>query len=250
MKENDIKFRYLSEDTGEDINGLSGVVSLSLIALEGGKPLYTSDIGSVKFITGNNDNVVNFTSLFNSKYKLLKLFFDKYSKYDTQFYITVTTQPTDIYQSFTKFFTYSFTWQEYLVTFTGFDWSDESEDFYISSISNRTNDLKELVSKFKEAELKYQEAKTIYDSNVKNNPNLTMETNESYEPKTFNNVITRMLEFQEGTLNHALEHANKIDLKPQKQYLIGINNMINMLTSMYPDIDIKKGEGIPYNNKK
>jgi hypothetical protein len=58
-----------------------------------------------------------------------------------------------------------------------------------------------------------------------------------------------MLEFQEGTLNHAIEYTNKIDLKPQKQYLIGINNMINILTSMYPDIDIKKGEGIPYNKK-
>ena len=250
MKENDIRFRYISDDTGEDINGLSGVVSLSLIALDEGKPLYTSDIGSIKFITGDNDNVVNFTSLFNSKYKLLKLFFDKYSKYDIQFYITVITQPTDIYQSFTSFFKYSFTWQEYLVTFAGFDWSKESDSFYISPISNRTNDLKELVSKFKEAELKYQEAKTIYDSNVKNNPNITMEVGESYEPNSFTKVITRMLEFQEGTLNHAIEYTNKIDLKPQKQYLIGINNMINMLTSMYPDIDIKKGEGIPYNNKK
>jgi hypothetical protein len=250
MKENDIRFRYLSEDTGEDINGLSGVVSLSLIALDEGKPLYTSDIGSVKFITGDNDNIVNFTSIFNSKSKLLKFFFDKYSKYEIQFYITVTTQPTDEYQSFTKFFTYGFEWSEYLTSFRGFDWSEKSEYFYIPLISERTNDLKELVSKFKEAELNYQKAKIIYDSNVKNNPNITMEVGKSYEPNSFTKVITRMLEFQEGTLNHAIEYTNKIDLKPQKQYLITINNMINMLTSMYPDIDIKKGEGIPYNNKK
>jgi hypothetical protein len=70
-----------------------------------------------------------------------------------------------------------------------------------------------------------------------------------YEPDSFTKVITRLLEFQQGTLITALDFTRNADLTQLYNLLgptNGIQNEIESLAGLYPSITIEDGEGIPY----
>jgi hypothetical protein len=70
-----------------------------------------------------------------------------------------------------------------------------------------------------------------------------------YEPDSFTKVITRLLEFQQGTLVTALDFTRNADLTQLNSLLGSVNGIdyeINSLSGLYPSITIEDGEGIPY----
>jgi hypothetical protein len=67
-----------------------------------------------------------------------------------------------------------------------------------------------------------------------------------YQPNSFTKVITRLLEFQEGTLSTSIDYAENANLLDLKDLLGTLNTEIGDLAGLYPEITIEDGEGIPY----
>jgi len=74
---------------------------------------------------------------------------------------------------------------------------------------------------------------------------LILSTSE-YQPNSFTKVITRLLEFQEGTLSTSIDYAENANLLDLKDLLSNLNTEISDLAGLYPEITIEDGEGIPY----
>ena len=94
-----------------------------------------------------------------------------------------------------------------------------------------------------EQELKNYQAQLIAQSNE-----LILSTYD-YQPTNFTYVVTRLLEFQQGTLITALDFAQNANLTQLYNLLgptNGIQNEIESLAGLYPSITIEDGEGIPY----
>lgn len=94
-----------------------------------------------------------------------------------------------------------------------------------------------------EVQLKNYQSQLIAQS-----PDLILSTYD-YQPNNFTKVITRLLEFQEGTLITSLDFARNADLTQLYSLLGPVNGIdyeINSLSGLYPSIDIEDGEGIPY----
>jgi hypothetical protein len=70
-----------------------------------------------------------------------------------------------------------------------------------------------------------------------------------YQPTNFTYVITRLLEFQQGTLISSLDFAENANLTQLYNLLGPVNGIsyeIDSLAGLYPEITIEDGEGIPY----
>lgn len=94
-----------------------------------------------------------------------------------------------------------------------------------------------------EIQLKNYQAQLIAQS-----PDLIL-SNYNYQPDSFTKVITRLLEFQQGTLVTSLDFARNADLTQLYSLLGPVNGIdyeINSLAGLYPSINIEDGEGIPY----
>jgi hypothetical protein len=71
----------------------------------------------------------------------------------------------------------------------------------------------------------------------------------NYQPTNFTYVLTRLLEFQQGTLITSLDFAQNANLTQLYNLLgptNGISYEIDSLSGLYPSITIEDGEGIPY----
>lgn len=118
----------------------------------------------------------------------------------------------------------------------------------VYGIDDNNLSLDSLETKFKQAEENYLIAKKEYEDNlrIKDTTNI-FDKLASYEPDSWNKVITRMLEFEEGTLKSALRFAEKTNLTDEYRRLDLISSGIKFLRNKYNDITINDGEGIPYN---
>jgi hypothetical protein len=89
-----------------------------------------------------------------------------------------------------------------------------------------------------------------YQSEIIAQANLQIDYQTQYNPKNFTQVITRCLELVEGTLNTAITYVEDAGLGVTAGNQIlrfnGIRNAIDGLSSLYPDITLEQGEGIPY----
>jgi hypothetical protein len=107
-----------------------------------------------------------------------------------------------------------------------------------------------------EKQVKAAQTKIDYEVQLKNyQSQLIAQSSElilstyDYQPDSFTKVITRLLEFQQGTLVTSLDFARNADLTQLYSLLGPVNGIdyeINSLTGLYPSIDIEDGEGIPY----
>lgn len=92
----------------------------------------------------------------------------------------------------------------------------------------------------------YLNAKAAYEATLANATTIELEQLETYEPASPELIATRMLEFQAGTLEAAIRYATDAQLGTQSDYLNRINKFINLYVSLYPNVSIGDGEGIPY----
>ena len=107
-----------------------------------------------------------------------------------------------------------------------------------------------------ERQVKFAQEKVDFEAMVKNyqaqliaqSDDLILSTYD-YQPSNFTYVITRLLEFQQGTLISSLDFAENANLTQLYNLLgptTGIQNEIEDLSGLYPSITIEDGEGIPY----
>lgn len=117
----------------------------------------------------------------------------------------------------------------------------------IAADSSKVN-LDTLEKTFKEKEAAYIQAKRVYEENLKvSDTSKIFEQLTTYEPTKWANVITRLLEFEESTLDAGLRFAKKTNLTEEFNRLDQIQTAILVLKNLYPDIKISDGEGLPYN---
>jgi hypothetical protein len=127
-------------------------------------------------------------------------------------------------------------------------YSNYNDFIYLEALGSRVTNFIQLKSQYKTAEETYLQIKKRYESEVVSNiVDVELPTNDSYEPINFAQVITRLLEFQAGTLTPGISHAKSLNLETEYKRLDILNKLINNITRMYPKITIEDGEGIPYN---
>ena len=114
--------------------------------------------------------------------------------------------------------------------------------------NNSKVDLDTLEKTFKEKEAEYLKAKRMYEENLKvADTTKIFEQLTDNEPTKWANVITRLLEFEESTLDAGLRFVKKTNLTEEFKRLDQIKTSILYLKNLYPDIKISDGEWVPYN---
>ena len=108
-------------------------------------------------------------------------------------------------------------------------------------------DLDKLEKLFLEKETQYLQAKRVYQENIKIlDTSKIFEQLNDYEPPSWNKAITRLLEFEESTLDAAIRFTKKTNLTAEFKYLDQIKTAIFQFKNLYPSILIKDGDGVPY----
>jgi hypothetical protein len=97
-----------------------------------------------------------------------------------------------------------------------------------------------------ESRINFTEALKNYQSQLIAQSEELIISTYNYQPDSFTKVITRLLEFQQGTLVSSLDFAENANLTELYNLLNIINNEIDSLSGLYPLITIEDGEGIPY----
>jgi len=115
------------------------------------------------------------------------------------------------------------------------------------SLGDSKFELDTLEDNYKKAEKDYLFAKNLYQENLKiADTSKIFEKLTPYEPASWEVVLTRLLEFEEGTLDAGLRFAKKAGLTEEYRRLDAISTAILYIKNLYPNITLDNGEGIPY----
>ncbi len=135
--------------------------------------------------------------------------------------------------------------------FKSINYSNYNDAIYLKALGSTVINFTQLKSQYKTAENSYLQIKKRYESEVISNiVDVELPINDTYEPVNFSQVVTRLLEFQTGTLVPGMSHAKSLNLETEYKRLDTLNKIINSLTRMYPKITIEDGEGIPYGGEQ
>ena len=252
-EENVVVVQFRDPNSGEFVNDVYAKIEVSLAAYEKGKLLYVSDsLGYTKFVTeGNGLGVIDITYLLESNSKQARIFSELYKKYDLGLRLTISIESTDYYKGFGKSIDVTgIQWIDRPFNFVRFDWYSKNGTFDLTSINERIDNIKDLKIEIKQAQLKYLDMKAQYDTEVKSNIDLKLDRSNPWEPATFKNILTRILEFQEGTLLPAIEYAKVAELEQIQHKLQVVQDYFISILQEYPKVEIGEGEGMPYMGDK
>jgi hypothetical protein len=250
---NNLKIGFYDNDLGEALNGVTCKISIALGVTDGKTYYDTSDIlfenkgtsenGELNFDLNelmSNSTLIKYYRLYNEKYKI-------------EFKIIVEVPKTDTYNylitkiSILPKILYSDKNDKYY--FDDYDYINNNDFIYLTAIDpNVQKTITSLKAEFKAKELEYNIAKTLYETEIKGTTDIKLENENEYEPPTFKNIITRLLEFKEGTLTPSIKYTSEAKLTDINTKLVTISKIISLITKQYPDITIDDGEGIPYQN--
>ena len=210
----------------------------------------TENLFSVSFITDGD----GYTKVDLSKMLLNTTFIKFYQRYKGEVTLNVTIEipKTDKYNVFVGNVKITPSWkkEESGIIFESYDYYNNDDTIILSPIEDKVTDLATLRQTYKTVEENYLLVKKRYESQIVGEVDLEIDTTETYEPKTLKTVITRLLEFQVGTLQPALEYTKTAKLTTEYDRLNTMDKLVNILSKMYPNIKIDDGEGIPYNSDK
>ena len=210
----------------------------------------TENLFSVSFITDDD----GYTKVDLSKMLLNTTFIKFYQRYKGEVTLNVTIEipKTDKYNVFVGNVKITPSWkkEESGIIFESYDYYNNDDTIILSPIEDKVTDLATLRQTYKTVEENYLLVKKRYESQIVGEVDLEIDTTETYEPKTLKTVITRLLEFQVGTLQPALEYTKTAKLTTEYDRLNTMDKLVNILSKMYPNIKIDDGEGIPYNSDK
>ena len=92
----------------------------------------------------------------------------------------------------------------------------------------------------------YASASVKFNEVQTGNQGLILEQNQPYEPEYEFQIVTRLLEYQSGSLGASISYATSASLTTELALLTELNSLINAYSSLYPTVLISAGEGIPY----
>ena len=210
----------------------------------------TENLFSVGFITDDE----GYSKIDLSKMLTNPTFIKFYQKYKGQITLNITIEipKTEKYKVFVGNVKITPSWygEKGEIIFESYDYYDKNGSVVLSPIENTVTNLAMLRQVYKTVEDNYLLVKKQYESQISGEVDLEIDTLETYEPKSFKAVITRLLEFQVGTLQPALDYTKTTKLTTEYDRLNTMDRLISILCRMYPDITIDDGEGIPYNSDK
>lgn len=225
-------------------NNFTGVSTLSRNTIND----TTENIFSVGFITNNE----GYGNIDLSKMVTNPTFIKFYQKYKGQITLNITIEipKTEKYKVFVGNVKITPSWygEKEEIIFESYDYYDKNGSIVLSPIENTVTNLAMLRQVYKTVEDNYLLVKKQYESQISGEVDLEIDTLETYEPKSFKAVITRLLEFQVGTLQPALDYTKTTKLTTEYDRLNTMDRLISILCRMYPNITIEDGEGIPYNS--
>ena len=246
---NTIIVQFIDRDSSEPVNDIYAKIDVSLAAYDRGRLLYTSDsLGYTKFVTeGAGHGRINITELLERNSKSARIFSDLYKKYELGLNLTISVESTDQYRGIARSIdVINMSWGERPYDFGSIEWFKDNDAFELSPIGERVDNIKDLKVQIKEIQSTYLRMKAQYDAEVKNNVDLKLDVSNPWEPVTFKNVLTRILEFQAGTLLPAIEYAKVAELDQIQQRLQIVQDLFVVILQEYPKITIDDGEGMPY----
>lgn len=248
------KFQEYYENERETVliasTEVKGKVSISLIKRTEDKINDTTEVLYNVGVISDDEGIINvdLTNLLTNK-----IFFKFYEKYkgDITISITIEIPKTEKYRSFVENYKITPNWGENDngTYFENYNYYENDDTIILSPISDKITDLPTLRQTYKTIEDRYLLIKKQYESQIVGELDIEIDTTEDYEPKTFKNVITRLLEFQEGTLQPAIDYTKTAKLTTEFDRLTTIDKIINIISKMYPNITIEDGEGLPYIKK-
>jgi hypothetical protein len=206
----------------------------------------TDNLFTTRFLINENGYItINLTSMLSNS-RLIK-FVTKY-KDTSVLSVTITIPKTTNYSSFAGNLKIPVKWKqgERGLTFDPYDYADENDSIILQSIADQITEFATLRRTYKTIEDAYLLIKNQFETQLIGEIDLEIDTAETYEPKNFKTVITRLLEFQVGTIQPALEYTKTAKLTIEYDRLNTMNTLINVICKMYPDVTIEDGEGIPY----
>jgi hypothetical protein len=86
-------------------------------------------------------------------------------------------------------------------------------------------------------------AKVLYDRKLAEQ---IFEKDEVYHPDSIKTIVTRCLEFQQGTLNQGLEIAKSVGNTSMENSIRAIQLNVRIISKLFSKFTIDDGEGIPY----
>jgi hypothetical protein len=191
----------------------------------------------------NGEVVINLTNMLSTK-NFLKLINTYQNKYSFVLRVKFSIFKTDKFYPYDEIITGPFEYN-----------TDENGDITFNEILFDSITLESLEVKYKLSELKdelkrVEDLYTITKSNLEQKISLSDKEIEivtkEYEPTNFNLVVTRLLEFKEGTLNAGLTFCEHFGLDKELQILKTIDRNIIRMSEIYPKVTLEDGEGIPY----
>jgi hypothetical protein len=276
---NTISFKFESDpDITEDVtvSGISGQLDVALNSINSLDQAATADTSSIKseldradrdtnklparyIIDDTTDNLfttrflidetgyitINLTSMLSNS-RLLK-FVTKY-KDSSVLSVTINIPKTTNYGSLTRNFKLPVKWKqgELGLTFDPYDYYDQADAIILQPIADQVTEFATLRRTYKTIEDAYLLIKNQFETQLVGEIDLEIDTAETYEPRNFKTVITRLLEFQVGTIQPALDYTKTAKLTTEYDRLTTMNTLIDVICKMYPDVTIEDGEGIPY----
>jgi hypothetical protein len=260
-KELNLLILPIIDDKGQKLGNILGNVEISLsvviynefVAIEEPTKVRPSNykemlnsgvLASQKFESDEEGNaVIDLTTMLSSR-NFIKLINSYQDKYSFILNIKVSVFKTEKFYPYDRIITNSF---EYANNREGgiiFD------TLFLEKITLESLEVKYKLSELKSELKRIEDLYTITKSNIEQKISLSDKeieiVTEDYEPVNFNYVVTRLLEFKEGTLNPGLIFCEQFGLKKELDILKTFDRCILRMTQLYPNITIDDGEGIPY----
>ena len=200
---------------------------------------------SQKFESDENGNtVIDLTTMMSNK-NFIKLINSYQDKYSFILNIKVSVFKTEKYYPYngiiTNEFDYNLNRENGEITFN---------TLFLDKITLESLEVKYSLSELKSELKRIEDLYTITKSNIEQKISLSDKeieiVTEDYEPINFNYVVTRLLEFKEGTLNAGLTFCEQFGLKKELEILKTIDRNVLRMSELYPKLTLDDGEGIPY----
>jgi len=248
-----IVFYIIDSNTDEKIYNIEGKISINLIvANEKEESILESDVlFKSRFISASEESEqpgiveINITDFINGD--RFKSYFEKYNKnYSINLKLIITIDKTDYYYSYIgKTIISKITYSVYENGEIEIGKMKDNNNVYLISTQNAFS-AADLKTKLKEAEDAYNLLKIDYENKIKYAEPILVTKANDYEPESINNVITRLLELNVGTIEPGITYCQEFKLRDELRALQSIQRSISYLSGLYPGLTIDDGEGIPY----
>lgn len=253
-KTGQILFSFYDDNEGILIPSLKGTITANIvIKSEGSQSLQDSYDTPYKetFTSDSKGGYILDLNGFLSQAKIQRFITNYYKKYTISIRFIIDIPKTNNYDYLIYNYDINANWVTVnnLWTFNSINFNSWEDYIYLTSGSEI--DIIFLRTTFKEAEERYLLSKKRYDAAViaeDINIEDIIAPPAPYEPSEIKQVITRLLEFQVGTLTSGMELAKKENMDLFRR-LDNLNKSIISITKFYPNLTIDNGEGIPYNKE-